>query len=86
MIHEIIYAIRVYLKKVNAFDAVAKLPVPPEKNTIKLTGVLAATYKTLLVVKQSVPRVASMHGLRSNAPDKQSASQDLEFNDIPYIT
>ena len=75
-----------YLKKVNALDAVAKLPVPPEKNTIKLTGVLAATYNTLLVVKQSVPRVASTRGLRSNAPYKHSASQELEFNDIAYIT
>ena len=75
-----------YLKKENAFDAVAKLPLPPAKNTKKLTGVLAATYNTQRVVKQSVPRVASIRGLRSNAPCKQSESQELSDNVIPYTT
>ena len=61
------YAIRVYRKKVNAFDAVAELPTPPTKLTSKYTGVALVTYNTRRVYKQSVPRVAPIRGLRSNA-------------------
>ena len=73
-----------YLKNVKTFDAVAEFPVPPEKKHKKVIGVLAATYNTRLVVKQSVP-LAEPIGLRSNAPYKQSASQEVEDVVIPYI-
>ena len=33
-----VYAICVYLKNIKAFDAVAKLPVPPTKLTSEHTG------------------------------------------------
>ena len=71
-----------YLKNENAFDAVAKLFVPPEKKTKKYTGVLAVMVNTLRVVKQSVPR-ALPKGLRSKRPYKQSVSHELGDNVIP---